>query len=315
MTTDPLLHSRGLTKRYGKKTVLNSMDLDLWEGEVLGLLGPNGAGKTTFIKIILGLVLPNAGEVKVFGLDLFSQRRSIITQVGAVVEAPIFFGYLSAYRNLRHLVELTQPVPDERILNALETVGLLGVAHDKVDTFSYGMKQRLGIAQALLPDTRLLILDEPTNGLDPHGIAGIRRLVRTLSDKRGITILLSSHMLSEVEQMCDRVAIIHHGDKVLETSVEKLRRETGGLDIEITASKDIAARLQELGSPEIVSPQGRDTMVLRWRGEEHDVPALVAKLVAMGAGVRRVERRQSTLEDVFLEHTTAGEGDVRIDSF
>ncbi|MCJ8330337.1 MAG: ATP-binding cassette domain-containing protein, partial [Lentisphaeria bacterium] len=202
-----ILTARNITKRYGKQYALKDIDLTINEGEIFGFLGPNGAGKTTFIKIMLGLATPHDGELELMGVDIFRNRKAAIQQVGAVVEAPIFFEYMTAYENLSYLVALSKKISRERILDVLDMVGLSAAVNKKVGAFSYGMKQRLGIAQALLPDTRFLILDEPTNGLDPHGISGVRKLIRKLTSELGITVFLSSHLLIEVEQICDRVCI------------------------------------------------------------------------------------------------------------
>ncbi|NQZ71175.1 MAG: ATP-binding cassette domain-containing protein, partial [Lentisphaeria bacterium] len=202
-----ILTARNITKRYGKQYALKDIDLTINEGEIFGFLGPNGAGKTTFIKIMLGLATPHDGELELMGVDIFRNRKAAIQQVGAVVEAPIFFEYMTAYENLSYLVALSKKISRERILDVLDMVGLSAAVNKKVGAFSFGMKQRLGIAQALLPDTRFLILDEPTNGLDPHGISGVRKLIRKLTSELGITVFLSSHLLIEVEQICDRVCI------------------------------------------------------------------------------------------------------------
>ena len=311
-----VLLCRGLTKRYRQRTVLDRVDVALHRGEVFGLLGPNGAGKTTFIRMILGLGLPAAGSIVVFGKDLFRHRREVLRQVGAVVEAPAFFEYLSGLENLRRLVGLTRPLPAARLLESLDAVGLRDAAQAKVGTYSYGMKQRLGIAQALLPDTRLLILDEPTNGLDPHGIAGMRRLIRQLAAERGMTVLISSHLLAEIEQVCDRVAIIHRGRCLIETGIDELRAHSVRLEVEVSGPAPLLERLAaESGAAERrpgAAADGSLTLVYR---DGIEVPQIVRTLVLAGAEVRRVQTRRETLEDVFLRLTGTGSSDVRIDAF
>ncbi len=312
---EPVLVCRGLTKRYGTRTALDNVSVEVRCGEVFGLLGPNGAGKTTFIRVILGLGLPQAGSVSVFGQDLFRSRRAVLRHVGAVIEAPAFFEYLSGLENLRRLVELTRRVPEERLLDSLQAVGLKEAARARVGTYSYGMKQRLGIAQALLPDTRLLILDEPTNGLDPHGIAGMRRLIRQLALERRMTILVSSHLLSEVEQVCDRVAIIHRGQCLLQTGIAELRAGSSRLEIDVRAPEALLQQLlAEPGAPETHHCQTRDATTLIYRGPQ-DTPRLVRRLVQNGADVLRVQEVRESLEDVFLRLTRTGENDVRVDAF
>ncbi len=313
MNEAPILNCSNVTKRYGKQTALDRLALRVEPGEVFGLLGPNGAGKTTFIKIILGLAAPNAGQIELFGQDLFRRRNALIRDVGAVVEAPMFFEYMSAWDNLRYLVRLSGKVDDQRLEQILHTVGLESARNKKVGDFSYGMKQRLGIAQALLPETRFLILDEPTNGLDPHGIAGIRELIRRLSNELSITIFLSSHLLVEVERVCDRVAIIHHGEKVLEGVVGELK----GKSIRTAVHLRPDSPIPELGriQPETTETAGTGEIVLEFCIAPEDVPELVAELVAGGARIIQVLETERSLEDIFLEHTKGGALDVRIDSF
>ncbi|MDX9979680.1 MAG: ABC transporter ATP-binding protein [Lentisphaeria bacterium] len=315
MNPEPALLCEELCKRYGRHEVLRGVDLRVEPGQVFGLLGPNGAGKTTLIRLVLGLALPTSGRVRIFGRDLFTERREVIRQVGAVVEAPCFFPYLTAFENLHHLVSLTRALPRERILDTLDAVGLAPVAERKVGTFSYGMKQRLGIAQALLPDTRLLILDEPTNGLDPHGIAGMRNLIRRISQERGIAVLVSSHLLGEIEQVCDRVVILHHGRKVVDNSLEELQNRDA--EIEVLVEPDPAALARAGLDGALRSSDGIEDglQLLRLSLPETEVPAAVRALVAAGLALHRVERRTRNLEEIFLQHTERGESDVRIDSF
>ena len=317
MNREPVVQCRNIRKRYGGKTVLDGIDVDLQEGEVFGLLGPNGAGKTTFIKVLLGLTMPTTGTVRIFDEDLFVSRRRLMRHVGAVVEAPAFFNYLDAFDNLDYLVALTERVPHEKVMEALTVVGLADVAHGPVGTFSYGMKQRLGIAQALLPDTRFLVLDEPTNGLDPHGIAGMRKLIRGLSRNRGITVLVSSHLLTEVEQVCDRVMIIHEGRNVLESTVEKLRRDTEYLEIQILGDESVLDAVDKALPPfERRAGADGEPSTLCFRDPKGlEVPDLVRKLVEAGLEVHSVRPRAYTLEDIFISHTRSENRDVRIDAF
>lgn len=316
MDREPILDCRGVCKRYGKKTVLQDISLQLAEGEVFGFLGPNGAGKTTFIKVLLGLVTPNSGAIRVFGQDLFCARKRIMRQVGAIVEAPIFFEYLTAYQNLRALVSLNGHVPRERILEVLSMVGLEAVAHDKVYTFSYGMKQRLGIAQALLPSNRLVLLDEPTNGLDPHGIAGMRRLVRSLSDQHGIAVFVSSHLLNEVEQVCDRVMIIDRGKTVLCTRVDELAdRAADTVEVRFVRDQAACRVASELGGSEVSIDVDEASAAFAFQAGTEGIPGIVKALVDAGARILAVRPQHATLEEVFLQQTGSGTSDVRIDTF
>ncbi len=312
----PVLSCQKVTKRYGRKTVLADISLELSPGEVFGFLGPNGAGKTTLIKSLLGLVTPQAGEIRLFGHDLFLDRIAALHAVGAVVEAPLFTECFSAYDNLKYLASFTAPVEKKRIEEVLERVGLGDVASTPVGTFSYGMKQRLGIAQALLPSTRLLILDEPTNGLDPHGIAGMRQLIRSLSRDQGLAVFLSSHLLYEVEQVCDRFMIIHHGRQVMSGTMNDPRLQPEATLVEVTVQRNdsLPALKHHPAFVEMVKEDEEPQAVIRFSAR--DVPALVRDLVASGAAVEQVKPIRRTLEDIFIELTRKPEGgDSRNDSF
>ncbi|HHJ53540.1 MAG TPA: ABC transporter ATP-binding protein, partial [Caldithrix abyssi] len=203
---------RNLTKKFGRITAVNGLNLTVHRGDVFGFLGPNGAGKSTTIRMMLGLVRPSSGSINIFGQPLQSDRKTILSRVGAIVEKPDFYIYLTAFQNLKLLANISgRPIADSRIWEMLETVGLADRAHSKVKSFSHGMKQRLGIAQALLHDPDLIILDEPTTGLDPQGMKEIRDLIRQLSREQGKTIFLSSHILKEIEEVATRVVIIDKG--------------------------------------------------------------------------------------------------------
>ena len=309
--SENVIESRGLSKSYGRVRAVVDLDLNVERGSCHGFLGPNGAGKTTVIKSFLGLTTPDAGEVSIFGKDLFVERDDIMRRVGAVVEAPALFGDFTARENLLYLSRLSisaggssRFLSKERIDEALETVGLDESADRKVKTFSYGMKQRLGIAQALLPESELIFLDEPTNGLDPHGIIGVRSLIKRLQGELGITIFISSHLLSEVEQVCDHVTIIDKGRVVRDTSVSELM--AGGEVLDVRVEDAVAfAELAETEKINILSrndsPNGGGTFIVG--GREEDVPELCRKLVRRKIGILGVSKRQNTLEDVFVELT------------
>ena len=299
---------KGLTKHYGKVKAVTDLDLNVKTGAVHGFLGPNGAGKTTVIKSLLGLVTPNAGSVSLFGLDLFSNRLEIMKNVGAVVESPVIFEDFTAYENLFYLARLSdincREVTRKRIEETLDTVGLADVSKRRVKTFSYGMKQRLGIAQALLPSNKLVFLDEPTNGLDPHGIVGVRRLIKRISSELNITVFLSSHLLSEVEQVCDYVTIIDYGLKIRESKTSDLMAERNLIEL-ITASTSAFEKFAETKELKIVSKNvdgdGRGLFIIE--GLEASVPALVAELVAENIDILRIGKHQNTLEEIFVELT------------
>ena len=251
-----------------------------------------------------------------FGDDLFTKRKRIMKQVGAIVEAPVFFEYLTAYQNLRSLVSLNGHVPKDRIHEVLATVGLGDVAGRKVATFSYGMKQRLGIAQALLPNNRLVLLDEPTNGLDPHGIAGMRQLIRSLSERHGVAVFVSSHLLNEVEQVCDRIMIIDRGKTVLCAAVDELGASTAD-SVEVRFERDESALrvAAELGGCRVEAGSGDGTVTFVFGCGDKRVPEIITALAAGGARILAVRPQHATLEDVFLQQTANGVDDVRTDSF
>lgn len=229
---DKMIELRGLSKRYGQTVALDGLSLTVRRGEVFGLLGPNGAGKTTTIRALLGLIKPNAGEVRIMGRPVAKGPPQVMRHVGAVVEGPAAYGYLSGRDNLRLSAMLAGDGAERNVERLLSLVGLTDRQDVKVGAYSLGMKQRLSIAQALVGDPSLLILDEPTNGLDPRGIREVRRLIMRLAKEDRITILLSSHLLHEVQQTCDRVAIIHRGKLVLCGPVSELLAEQAAGDLE-----------------------------------------------------------------------------------
>lgn len=312
------IEASGISKRYGDIAAVNHINLKVPRETVFGFLGPNGAGKTTVIKILLGLITPDEAEISIFGKDLFTRRNEIVRSVGAIVEAPVFFEYMTARENLFYLTRLSGPVSRERLQDTLRIVGLEAVADKEVQTFSYGMKQRLGIAQALLPDNRLIFLDEPTNGLDPHGIMGIRKLLRQLRDERGITIFLSSHLLSEVEQTCDYVNIINHGVTVREEVVAELVKSHERLEVRIPdKDRDNAVSAARGEGLELLAEEALDdaTRLLFFQGDGAGVPALARALVAANVDILRLGKRRKTLEDIFVELTRDHASDHGADRF
>jgi ABC-type multidrug transport system ATPase subunit len=220
--SDIVLRTVNLTKRYGARLAVNGLSIEVRRGDVFGFLGPNGAGKSTAIRMILRLVFPTAGDVELFGRSLAREGHRVLERIGAIVEKPAFYGHLSAYRNLEILGGLKRRVSRRRILEGLEQVGLADRAGDRVKTFSHGMNQRLGLALALLSEPDLIILDEPTTGLDPQGVKDVRDLIRELARGRGMTVFLSSHLLHEVEMTATRMAVIHQGVLRVEGTVAEL---------------------------------------------------------------------------------------------
>lgn len=220
--SEPILVTHSLGKRFGKRWAVRHLDLEVRRGDVFGFLGPNGAGKSTSIRMVLSLIRPTEGDVSIFGHPLRTERSSALRRVGGIVERPDFYLYLSALKNLEVIGALAGGVSRKRIEEVLDLVGLLSRARDKVKTYSHGMKQRLGIAQSLLMDPELVVLDEPTNGLDPQGMKEVRELIRSLARERGKTIILSSHLLHEVELVANRMAIIDRGELAAQGTVEEL---------------------------------------------------------------------------------------------
>ena len=305
--TEPVLAARGLTKRYASGILaVDSVDLRVHPGEVYGFLGPNGAGKTTTMRMLLGLIRPSSGTATVLGHAPGS--AAALAGVGALVESPGFYPYLSGRDNLRVLARYSR-TPAYRIGAVLELVDLAGRADDTFSTYSLGMKQRLGVAAALLKDPRLLILDEPTNGLDPAGMAEMRELVRRLGAE-GHAVLLSSHLLGEVQQVCDRIAIIAGGRIVTESTVAELR---GQADLVVVAdplpeAHRVLAGL--LGEDSVEQHDG----TLRCQVAADRVAEVNRMLVAAGVDVTELRREEKSLEEVFLSMTaqgpdTTGEGE------
>ena len=233
-----MLSVRGLTKRFGEFTAVDDLSFNVEQGQVYGFLGQNGAGKSTTIRMLLSLIRPTAGEINFFGESLFTHRKQILAQIGAIVEKPDLYKYLTALEHLNLFARFGGHRPDsKKHLLLLEKVGLAQRANSRVGTYSQGMRQRLALACALVNDPSLLILDEPTNGLDPQGIADMRQLIRSLCKEQGKTVLVSSHLLSEIEMIADRVLIIHKGKKVAEESMSTLTEKASQLKLQALPEK------------------------------------------------------------------------------
>lgn len=226
-----IIETKNLTKVFKDITVVNKVNIKVNEGDIYGFLGPNGAGKSTTIKMMLGLVNSTEGTTIINNYDIKTERKKAIEFVGAMVEAPSFYGYLSGYKNLKLYANLYEK-DDERINEVLELVGLSNAKNKKVSNFSLGMKQRLAIARAFLNNPKLVILDEPTNGLDPQGVIEIRNLIRHLAVKENVTFIVCSHILSEVQNICNRISIINNGEILVEGNVKELLRDSECTDLE-----------------------------------------------------------------------------------
>ena len=297
----PLVETSGLTKRYGGQIVaVDGLDLTVERGEVYGFLGPNGAGKTTTLKMLLGLIKPTSGTATV--MDEEPGAPAGLARIGALVESPAFYPYLSGRDNLRAMARYSG-VEFARVEEILQQVELSGRANDKYKRYSLGMKQRLGVAAALLKDPDLLILDEPANGLDPQGMADMRTIIRRVREE-GKTVLLSSHLLGEVEQICDRIGVIMKGRLVAERTMAELRSGGGGLLVRVEPLED-AARMAE-GLPEVEEASVVDEM-LRLTADAGRAAEINAGLVNAGLRVSELRPLERSLEEMFLE-LTGGEG-------
>lgn len=304
----------GLVKQFKEVRAVNDLSFSVRAGEVYGFLGQNGAGKSTTIRMIMSLIRPDAGEIKLFGKSIVDHRREVLSSVGAVIERPDLYKYLSAFENLRLFASISgHQLSKNQLLNQLDQVGLLERAHSKVHTFSQGMKQRLGIAIALAHNPQLVILDEPTNGLDPGGIADIRQLIVSLSKQQGKTVLVSSHLLSEMEKMATSMVIIHKGKKVVEGKVKELMDPNKMLvDLWVNSAEAALTALQTTQwiqqvqqAPPGAAPIAFSTRELvRLQIHPDQVPLLNQHLIAQGVNLYGIDATHS-LEDYFLSLTHA----------
>ena len=297
MHTSSIVRTQGLTKRYGEHLAVDAINLTVRRGEVYGFLGPNGAGKTTTMRMLLGLVRPTSGTATVLGGRPGTPEAD--GQIGALVEGPGFYPYLSGRDNLRVLARY-RGLDERAVDRALDQVDLTTRGRDRFKTYSLGMKQRLGVAAALLGDPPLLILDEPTNGLDPAGVVGMRRLIADLA-AAGRTVMLSSHLLTEVQEVCDRVGVINRGRLVVEAPVSELR---GGAQLLVRAEPldaALAVAMRFVGADAVTVADGG----LRLRLDPKGAPQLIAELVSGGVDVYEIRPLDRSLEDVFFQMTGA----------
>lgn len=293
-----IIQTKGLTKVYGGMMRVRDVDLQVREGEIYGFLGPNGAGKSTTMKMILGLVKPSDGQVEVLGLPFTERNRiEILRSVGSLIESPAYYGHLTGRENMRVLQRLLD-LPEQNVREAVRIVRMEGQMDKKVRAYSLGMKQRLGIAMAIVRFPKLLMLDEPTNGLDPAGIEEIRELICRLPQEYGMTVMISSHLLSEIDRMATAVGIIQHGELIFQDSMETLRQMRRPVTRIRTSDDALAARtLSVMGAA-----HGADGLSLEGATDEQAALA-VKKMVEAGVDVYCVEQRMRSLEEVFLEMT------------
>ena len=303
MSAKPLV-VQNLSKSFKKKTIIENLSFELDKGKIYGFLGPNGAGKTTTIRMLVSLLHADKGDITVNGFDLKTERSNALSRIGAVVENPEMYNLMSGMQNLHHFARMHKPkISQERINELVEFVELKGAIHDKVKTYSLGMKQRLGIAQALLHKPNVLILDEPTNGLDPKGIRQLRKYLRTLARDEGVTVLVSTHLLSETELMCDEVLIIQDGKFVKQFSMgEDSSEQTVKALFRGPSNKELIPLLEEFGTVE------EDEKYITVSGiQQEQVPTIITKAAERGIQLYEVILKD-TLEDQFLE-LTGGENE------
>ncbi|WNF38735.1 ABC transporter ATP-binding protein [Bacillaceae bacterium IKA-2] len=289
---------RGLKKRIDGKEIIKGIDFELNKGEIFGFLGPNGSGKTTTIRMIVGLIKPTEGTIEICGHDVQKNFTKAMEQIGCIVENPELYPYLSGRENLKLFSGMMKGIKNERIKEVVELVGLSERIDDKVKTYSLGMRQRLGIAQALLGSPKILILDEPTNGLDPSGIREMREFIKYLARNEGISVFISSHMLSEIQLMCDRVAIISKGKvlqvgevKTLLSQQEQLLWDISPIEVGLNIFAELLV-ITEISDGYVVTPYS-----------EHEVGEWNRRLVGSGVTVKEIARKTPALEDLFLEVT------------
>ncbi|ASA95928.1 MULTISPECIES: ABC transporter ATP-binding protein [Anoxybacillus] len=290
---------QNVKKTIGKKEIIKGLSFSLKKGEVFGFLGPNGAGKTTTIRMLVGLIKPTSGKIFVCGYDLQKQFTKAIQHIGCIVENPELYPYLSGWENLEHFARMLPSISTTRIQEVVELVGLQNRIHDLVRTYSLGMRQRLGIAQALLGKPTVLILDEPTNGLDPVGIREMRQFIRTLAEQEQLTVLVSSHLLSEIQLMCDRVAIMSKGEIIRIDTVEHLLKEQARIYWNV---HPIHIAKQILKNETTVLGEKDDFIVTVYESNEV-IARCNARLIEAGVSVSSIERKLPTLEDLFIELT------------
>ena len=301
-----IIQVKHLTKDFKEVKAVDDLSFTVQEGQVYGFLGQNGAGKSTTIRMLLTLVKPTSGEIEILGMNLRKHRKKILQQVGAIIERPDLYKYLTALENLRIFAAMSGvKVSEKKLMDQLAMVGLAGRAHSKVKTYSQGMKQRLGIATALVHDPKLIILDEPTNGLDPQGIADVRNLILQLSKEMNKTLLISSHLLSEMELIADAMIIIDKGKKVVEGKVNELfdPAETV-VELKTMDNNGAYEKLQQSDLQQFLQGKRNDCLLLKLHRNE--IPAVLRKLVQMNIDVISFHSKHS-LEDYFLSLTTGKE--------
>ncbi|MEH7390126.1 ABC transporter ATP-binding protein [Bacillus sp. JJ1503] len=300
-----IIETNKLTKKFKNRYAVETVNLQIKQGEIYGFLGPNGAGKTTTIRMLLGLAKPSYGSIRIFGKDMKKEKLSVLKKIGSLVEYPSYYGHLTAYENLE-AIRILLDAPKSRIEEVLRIVRLSKEAKRPVKGFSLGMKQRLGIAAALLGNPELLILDEPTNGLDPSGILEIRELIKSMPKEHGMTILVSSHLLSEIDQMATKVGIISKGKMIFQDSIETLRqRSQSKISLKVNDTEQAWRMLLSKG---IQAEMENKQLYLPYSSDSH-VSTVIHELVNSRFSVYRVQEEKKSLEEIFLE-LTGGEASL-----
>lgn len=295
-----VLETELLTKKYRGRVAVDRLSLEVGRGDIYGFLGQNGAGKSTTIRMALGLVRPTSGRIRLLGHDMAKHPHRALARTGAIVEAPAFYENFSGWQNLRMLSALSGGAEEKRIAAALEMVDLSERAHDPVRVYSHGMRQRLGIAQALLPDPEFIILDEPTDGLDPEGIRQTRLLIKRMQGELGLTVMLSSHLLHEVEQLCNRIAIIDAGRLIFQGTVESLLEQDQTVRLGVDRMEEA---FQLLANDPALSVTRNGTQFLYFKAAAEQIPRVNQLLVERGFRVMELTPERETLEQVFLRLT------------
>ena len=290
-----MIELRHVIKKFSGRTAVDDLSFTVPRGEIFGLLGHNGAGKSTAIGMMLGQVWPTGGTVEICGHDVQANRRAALMRVGAIFEAPVFYDYLSGRSNLEILSTYTAPTSKARIREVIDWVGLTGREQSKVRTYSHGMRARLALAQALLPNPELLILDEPSDGLDPEGIHEMRQTILRLQRELGLTILLSSHLLNEVEQLCTRIAVLQQGKKVFEGNVADVKSARGKVALK---TNDFAAAEKILRAQNLITATAEDKFITLAEG--CSTAAVAQALVAAGLAVEGLWQHEQTVEDFYM---------------
>jgi ABC-2 type transport system ATP-binding protein len=305
MSIKTVITVSNLTKSFRGRTVVDKLCFDANEGDILGLLGPNGAGKTTTIRMILNLIKRDSGEVIINGFDTAAEAKKALSSVGCTLEIPSFYDYLTGYENLKLIANLYDNVDEARIQEALDIVGLSERAEDKVKTYSNGMRQRLGIARAILNRPKLVILDEPTNGLDPQGMKFIYDLIRKLSSEEKITFIISSHLLHDVEQICNKIVIINNGKTILKGDTEKLLSENKEtVEIQTSEIEKLDSALREISGVRTIELKSKAIIV---ELESVTFAELNAYLVKSNVQIENIIKSRQSLEELFLNLTTKEE--------